>query len=123
MSADADGCANWQAIVPRERCQGAPDFTDRGTHAAGLAVRSPSIGRVEKQSPPWRKGNHRDGGFVFASGPLSKELIPSVQVISEIGTVVQRLLTSQVNPSDTGCLSQPPLEMAVVCRRLADRAE
>jgi len=58
------------------------------------AVRSPGIGRVEMQSPPWRKGNHRDGGFVFASGPLSKELIPSVQLISQIGTVVQRVLTS-----------------------------
>jgi hypothetical protein len=58
------------------------------------AVRSPSIGRVEAQSPPWRKGNHRDGGFVIASGPLSKELIRSVRLISEIGTVVQRVLTA-----------------------------
>src|ERR1700733_10700359 len=58
------------------------------------AVRSPGIGTVEMQSPPWRKGNHRDGGFVIASGPLSKELIPRVQLISEIGGVVQRVLTS-----------------------------
>jgi hypothetical protein len=58
------------------------------------AVRSPGIGRVEVQSPMWRKGNHRDGGFVFACGPMTRELIPSVRLVSEIGSVVQRVLTS-----------------------------
>jgi hypothetical protein len=66
------------------------------------AVQSPGIGRVEVQSPPWRKGNHRDGGFVFASGARSKELIPGVRLISEIGTVVQRVLTSRPQSAAAG---------------------
>jgi hypothetical protein len=56
------------------------------------AVQSPSIGRVERQSPLWRKGNHRDGGFIFASGQSSNELLPDVQRISDIGKLAQRVL-------------------------------
>lgn len=56
------------------------------------AIQSPSIGRVEIQSPLWRKGNHRDGGFIFASGQLSERLIPHVERISDIGKLAQRVL-------------------------------
>ena len=83
-----------------------PSQSHEGQHARNLpdlliqypsghfpnAVQSPSIGRVERQSPLWRKGNHRDGGFIFASGQSSNELLPDVQGISDIGKLAQRVL-------------------------------
>jgi len=56
------------------------------------AVRSPGIGRVAVQSPAWRKGNHRDGGFIVASGQESEGQLHSVQTMSDIGRLAQDVL-------------------------------
>jgi hypothetical protein len=96
LRAQADGI---QAIVSTTR----PSLSHRGAYANNLpdllvhypsgyfpdAVRSPSIGRVEMQAPAWRKGDHRDGGFVIASGQESARLLARVQTISDIGKLAQ----------------------------------
>ena len=56
------------------------------------AVRSDGIGRVAKQSPSYRKGNHRDGGFVLASGARCNALLPEVQTIADIGSLAEQVL-------------------------------
>jgi hypothetical protein len=57
------------------------------------AVHSRSIGRVAMQAPEWRAGNHRDGGFVIASGLTSPRLIPQVHAISDLGKLAYDVLT------------------------------
>jgi predicted AlkP superfamily phosphohydrolase/phosphomutase len=59
------------------------------------AIESASIGRIDKQSPSWRKGNHRDGGFIFASGQGAREGLADVQEIADIGKLAQRLLINE----------------------------
>jgi hypothetical protein len=56
------------------------------------AVHSRSIGRVEMQAPSWRKGDHRDGGFVIACGLTSARLIPRVRAISDLGKLAHDVL-------------------------------
>jgi hypothetical protein len=56
------------------------------------ALLSPSIGRVERKSPPWRKGNHRDGGFILACGQSVNRFIADVERMSDIGKLAQRVL-------------------------------
>ena len=62
-------------------------------HVPG-AVHSRSIGRVEMQPPAWRKGNHRDGGFVIAAGPACARLMGRVQAISDLGKLALDVLTA-----------------------------
>ena len=57
------------------------------------AVHSRGIGRVEKPLSGWRKGNHRDGGFVIASGPTIARLIPQVQAMTDIGKLARDVLS------------------------------
>ena len=97
---DADGSALKFAITrPSHSCQGrcAHNLPDLLIHyPSGYfpnALRSPSIGTVEIQSPRWRKGNHRDGGFILAAGPMCEELLAEVQVISDIGKMARRVLS------------------------------
>jgi len=56
------------------------------------AVHSRGIGRVETRPNEWRKGNHRDGGFVIASGLVSARLIRNVQAISDLGRLARDVL-------------------------------
>jgi hypothetical protein len=58
------------------------------------ALQSPSIGRVERQSPAWRKGNHRDGGFILACGQKANRFVADVERISDIGKLAQRVLAA-----------------------------
>lgn len=58
------------------------------------AVHSHSIGRVQMQVPAWRKGNHRDGGFVIAAGPACARRLARVQAISDFGKLALDVLTA-----------------------------
>jgi len=58
---------------------------------------SASIGRVERKSPTWRKGNHRDGGFVLACGQAASTVIADVERISDIGKLAHRVVAGR-NP-------------------------
>jgi hypothetical protein len=59
------------------------------------ALLSPGIGRVERQSPAWRKGNHRDGGFILACGQSANRFIADVERMSDIGKLAQRVLAGR----------------------------
>ncbi len=58
------------------------------------AVHSRSIGRVEMRRTEWRRGNHKEGGFVIASGRNAARLIPQVQALSDLGRLVHDVLTA-----------------------------
>ena len=64
---------------------------------------SSSIGRVEKPLPGWRKGNHRDGGFVIVSGPTIARLIPQVQAMTDLGKLARNVLTPASQAARSCC--------------------
>jgi predicted AlkP superfamily phosphohydrolase/phosphomutase len=58
------------------------------------SLSSQSIGRIEAEAGPWRKGNHTNGGFLLASGPVLGKCEGNIKTIADIGKVTKTALSS-----------------------------
>jgi hypothetical protein len=97
---DADsGQAVVSAITrPSSQLQGSrtkslPDLLIHGV-SGGFphAITSPSLGRIEGESPSMRPGNHIAGGFVIAAGALGGDVVAEVRTVAGLGALARAVL-------------------------------